>query len=206
MLDYVAHLLHRDITTANIGQFVIASGSLSLLNAAMLPKIWQSESVKKVAIEAAKRNAKLLFDANPATAMLRPGDRAKAEKMVLQAAEEHGKSGMEVIPHFPHAAQCTITGPNFKVWSSLLADGLVTAPGDLSLKHGTEIPGIWNLLGILDALPSPIQPQAVIPTSAEPQHVEALIRNFSNLGRTMLGRPANAYGVTTLLLFREVAP
>jgi hypothetical protein len=158
-----------------------------------------------VAIETSRRNAKAAFDANPANAALSSSERAKLEKAVLQTAEQHGKTAMEVMPHFPHAAQCTISGSDSKVWSSLLSDGLVTAPGDLSLKHGTEIPGTWNLLGILDALPSPIQPQTAILPTNEPFHLETLIRNFSNLGRTLLGRPPDAYGVTPLLLFRKVA-
>ena len=76
---------------------------------------------------------------------------------------------------------------------------------DLSLKHGTEIPGEWHLLGVLDALPDQIPAQTVVVNTGVPQHFGTLIKNFSNLGRTLLGRAPEAYGMTALLLFRKVS-
>jgi hypothetical protein len=83
---------------------------------------------------------------------------------------------------------------------------MVGTVSDLSLKHGTDVPGEWNLLGVLDALPSPIPPQIPTLNTGVPQHFETMIRNFSNLARTTLGRAPEAFGVTALLLFREVLP
>ena len=85
-------------------------------------------------------------------------------------------------------------------------EGLTGVASDLSLMHGTEIPGVWNLLGISDALPSPIPSQIMIAPSATPTHFEPSIKNFANMGRKLLGRTAEAYGMTALLLFREVVP
>jgi hypothetical protein len=112
---------------------------------------------------------------------------------------------MEILPSFPHSAQCTISGNNVSVWSSLTTEGMVGAVSDLSLKHGTEIPGAWHLLGVLDALPSPIPAQVSIPNTGVPTHFGTLISNFSNIARTALGRAPDAYGMTALLLFRSVS-
>jgi hypothetical protein len=72
--------------------------------------------------------------------------------------------------------------------------------------HGTEVPGVWNLLGILDARPSPIPEQEVVLPSERPVHFAPSIKNFANMARTLLGRSPEAYGMTALLLFREVTP
>src|SRR5271170_5244174 len=96
-------------------------------------------------------------------------------------------------------------GPGFSVWSTLANEGMIGTVADLALKHGTDIPGLWHLLGILDAMPSQIPPQIDIPYTGVPSHFGTMIRNFANLARTALGRPPDAYGTTALLLFREVA-
>ena len=70
--------------------------------------------------------------------------------------------------------------------------------------HGSEVQGVWNLLGILDALPSPIPPQILVPPSPIPVNFATSIKNFANMGRTLLGRTPEAYGITPLLVFREV--
>ena len=210
LLDYLeaATLIHRDITNARIGQFVIASGNLSVLNAAMLPKIWESASIRDLAIRSSVNSAKDALKALPKNPALRPADREKLEKEAIRTAEATSRTALDLLPAFPHSAQCTITGGNFSVWSSLSAEGLVSSAADLSLKHGTEIPGTWHLLGILDALPDKIAPQILIPPNPPNvglEHMGKLIKNFSNIGRQILGRSEAAYGVTALLLFREVS-
>jgi hypothetical protein len=50
LLDYLdeRHLIQRDLTTARLGQFVIASGELSILNMEMLPKIWEIAGIRDI--------------------------------------------------------------------------------------------------------------------------------------------------------------
>jgi hypothetical protein len=127
------------------------------------------------------------------------------ERAALKAAEPNAQGGMQVLSKFPHSAQCTLTRANFSVWSTLVSAGMVGTVADLSLKHGTEIPGKWHLLGVLDSMPNLIPPQTTIVNSGTMMHMGVLIKNLSNLGRTLLGRPQEAYGVTALLLFREVS-
>jgi len=207
LLDYLDErgLIHRDVITGRVGQFVIASGKLSILNMGMLPKIWESGAIRDMAVRQWVETAKIQWAANPVNAALRGSERNRLENACVKAATEGAKAGMDVIPSLPHSAQCTITGTNFSVWSSLTGEGMVGTVADLSLKHGTEIPGEWHLLGVLDALPSPITEQTTIANTGTPQHFGSIIKNFSNLGRTLLGRAPEAFGVTALLLFRQVA-
>jgi hypothetical protein len=207
LLDYLDErgLIQRDVTGSRLGQFVIASGELSILNADMLPKIWETQGVRDVVTRHLVENTKKQWSSKPENARLRESERAKAEKAAVKASELNARLGMEIMPFFPHSAQCTVKGSNYSVWSTLSAEGMVGTVADLSLKHGTKIPGEWHLLGVLDALPNPIPAQIEIINNGIPEHMETLIENLSNLGRTILGRKPEAYGVTALLLFRSVS-
>jgi hypothetical protein len=205
LLDYLdeRNFIQRDVTVARLGQFVIASGELSILNAAMLPKMWANASIREAWVRKAVEDAKLKLKSKPRIADVKQSVRERAEQAALKEAETTARSGMEVLPLFPHSPQCIIKGKDFSVWSTLSVEGMVGTVADLSLKHGTEIPGEWHLLGVLDALPSPIPEQLSSEvTGAAP--MANLIRNLSNIGRNILGRPAEAFGMTALLLFRKV--
>jgi len=207
LLDYLdeRNLIQRNVTAGRLGQFVIASGQLSILNFGLLPKIWKTSGIRDGAVRLHVENARAMWNAVPQNAALKGSERAKAEKAFLKITEERAGSAMDIMPSFPHSAQCTITGTDFSVWSTLSTGGMVGTVEDLSLKHGTDIPGEWHLLGVLDALPSPIAEQISIVSTGIPENLGDLIKNLSNLGRTLLGREPEAYGVTPLLLFRDVS-
>jgi hypothetical protein len=197
-------LIQRDVSAARLGQFVIASGELSILNAAMLPKMWANAAIRDVWVRHAVETAKLQLKSKPRIDAVKQAVRERSEQAALKEAEATARSGIEVLPLFPHSPQCVVKGKDFSVWSTLGEEGMVGTVSDLSLKHGTDIPGEWHLLGVLDALPSPIPAQS---TGGETgvAAMANLIKNLSNLGRTILGRPPDAFGMTALLLFREVA-
>jgi len=207
LLDYLesADLICRDVTKGRLGQFVLASGSLSVLNPATLTKLWESKDIKRQLIDSAIEGQKSLLRQSPQFQALSKKDKANAEKLVVKPVESATEGAFAVFPTFPHSAQCTIRGNDFSLWSTLAEPGMVGTTADLTLKHGTEIPGNWNLLGILDAMPSAIPAQIPIPPSSVPTHFENMIKNFANLARTALGRPPRAHGATALLLFREVS-
>jgi hypothetical protein len=207
LLDYLdeRQLIQRDLTTARLGQFVIASGALSILNMEMMPKIWETTGIRDMWVRQSVENAKKQWQADPQIAALRASEKDKVERAAIKIAETNALGAMQVLSKFPHSVQCTVTGTNFSVWSTLTSEGMVGTVADLSLKHGTEIPGEWHLLGVLDAMPNPVQPQIPMANTGTPTHLGVLIKNLSNLGRTLLGRPPEAYGVTALLLFRDVS-
>jgi hypothetical protein len=207
MLDYLDErgLIHRDLTRARLGQFVIASGKLSVLDTGWLPKLMKVQNVGDVAVGQSVENAKKLFQASPEYAKLNSGQRSQVEKTLTRTVSANARTAMEILPMFPATPQCTIKGDNLSVWTTLSPEGMVGTVSDLSLKHGTEIAGEWHLLGILDALPNPITPQIQIVNTGVPEHFGKAIKNFSNLARTLVGRAPEEYGVTALLLFRDVS-
>ncbi len=208
LLDYLTteDLIVRDVTAGRLGQFVIASGNLSILNPALMKKAWDSPHIRDQTKAAGVAGQKALWNANPQNAALPPKQKAEAEKAFLKIVELNATGMLDLMASLPQSTQCTIQGNNFAVWSTLPSDGMIGAVTDLALKHGTEIPGVWHLLGILDALPSPIPPPIIVPFTGILQHLSPDIKNISNLSRTLLGRAADAYGMTALLLFREVTP
>lgn len=208
LLDYLneRNLIQRDLSAAHLGQFVLASGALSVLDMAMLPQIWQAQNVGNAVARQHADNAKKLLHASSEYKSANSSQKAHLEKMVVKAAEGSARSAMEILPTLPHTPQCTIKGEEISVWTTLSAEGLVGTVSDISLKHGTEIPGDWHLLGVLDAMPNPITPQIPIVNTGVPEHFGKVVQNLSNLSRTLAGRGPESYGVTALLLFREVSP
>jgi hypothetical protein len=218
-----ADLINRDITKTSIGQFVIVSGDLSVLNAAIMRDTWVSPTLRALGIKQTVEKAQAKFEAeNPANNAVSISDkagpksleRARAEAartarkkqlaLALEAAKIIAEINFDNLKYFPHSINCVITGNGFSVWSPLREEGITGAASDISLMHGSEVPGTWNLLGVLDALPSPIPAPEIVLPSDTPTHFAPNIKNFANMGRTVLGRSPEAYGMTALLLFREV--
>lgn len=205
-LDVVdeAGLIHRDVSSAAVGQIVLCQGSLSVKNLQLLMSIWSSPMAKKMMSDGMKQNS---------IPPLPKADRGNLARQALRAAAiaeaETMKNGMnlfmDLVPTLPHTVQATISGDE-DVWCSLLPEGLTFDPTDISLKFSDTIPGTWSAIGILDALPD-AQP------SGEIRKVDYLSgAAMAKLGdamapmiRTFLGRPYEAYGITPLLVFREIS-
>jgi hypothetical protein len=206
--DYLEEegLINRDITAANIGQFIIASGELTVLNAAVMRETWVSPILRAGAVKQAMNVAQAKCRANPANAALKGPDKAKAERTAMETAKFNAEVAIDNLKYYPHSINCIIKGDGFSAWAPLHEEGITGAATDLALMHGSEVPGLWNLLGILDARPSPIPAQEIILPSEVPLHFAPSIKNFANMAGTLLGRSPEAYGMTALLLFREVMP
>lgn len=194
-------LLERDVSQATIGQFVLFKGRLTIDDLQMMINIWGLPTVKKL-----MGGAKASLPEMPKAARSNPSLRAIHEAAVAEAKSNQLGSQlfMEMIPALPHTVQATVTG-NEQVWCTLNREGLTFEPTDIVLKFGKSIPGEWAVIGILDAVPDS-QP------SGEIQNVDylsgggvaKLMDAVTPMVRTFLGRPYDAYGITPLLIFREV--
>ncbi|CAA9503074.1 MAG: hypothetical protein AVDCRST_MAG31-505 [uncultured Sphingomonas sp.] len=149
-------LLRFDLEGARIGQFVLVTGALTVMDLTLFKGLWQLPAV---------RDAML---AGAATAPPAQEPRNRQERRV--AAHRGGKpqpppaasetertleGGLALIGMLPHAIQARIAvsaeGP--VVWTSLREEGLVVSAADLILKHGAAVAGEWSMLGVLDAFP-----------------------------------------------------
>lgn len=192
-LDYLAgaDLIERDAAKAAIGQFVLISGQVFVLDTAILKSLTAGQHFRQ-------------FVRNGAPAAAGP-------RQAKSAASNSSEFGMEILNSMPSTVQARVaTNTGDAYWGSLAVEGLTTSPGDLMLKHGILLGGEWSMLGILDATPSetPSGLQAEMQNAITVAALGPIIGGLgvmANTLRPMLGRPADAYGITPLLVFRDVA-
>jgi len=171
-------LLQRDPRKARIGQLVLASGALEVMDLALVKGLWAMPSVKDTV----------------STAMAHMSEEQRNQFSLA----------MEIVRHFPHLVQGTLTAGNVRVWSTLNADSLVAPPGDLLLKHGVTVGGVWNLVGILDAYPQDKPSPPPVPLFGNELILGStlfaqLLTSLAPMVPAFLGRPIGSYGVTPLL-------
>lgn len=189
-------LIKRDLKNARIGEVVIVQGPLKIRDFGSLKDIWKLPSVKK-AMEAGSAQ-------EPA------GNRQKRRKASKQNTE-HKKSNnpdldmflelIDILPHTTHA----IVGVADAAWGLLKAEGLLGSSSDFALKFGGSIPGHWAMVGLLEGLPGESEvPADILNTTHLEQVGDALFMHLEPITRQLLGRPSSAYGVTPLIIMREV--
>lgn len=187
------NLIERNIWNANIGQFVLVKGILSVLDVAMLKAAWSLPSVKKA------MKAGIQEQAEGTRQQRRSSDRQPKKT----TPEEDGlELAVELLGILPHMVQARFVGDDYFAWCTLRQERLLTSSGDLLLKHGMHLSGEWAAIGILDA-----QPQAV--EAPEPDAslgvASAFLSHLAVPTRAVLGRPEMAHGITPLLIFRQVS-
>lgn len=128
---------------------------------------------------------------------------------LLADAETASQRLWEILPTLPHGVQASIEGDGYLVWSILEEEGLIGTASDIALKHGISIPGTWYMVGILDALPGPLPAPTIVPIqpwgTAAKENLGPAVKSFSIMARQLLGRPAEAFGMTSLIIFRKVS-
>jgi hypothetical protein len=99
----------------------------------------------------------------------------------------------------------SVVGEN-TIWYPLNDDFLVGSIGDLILKHSTNVSGEWHIIGVVDAVPDEFVPLSMEAFLAMPiQSLEQFVEGLARVSRTILGRPSAAYGVTPIVIFRQIA-
>jgi hypothetical protein len=141
-------------------------------------------------------------------------ERQRQERLQKAAAEKQIGAGLEFLRLLPHAIQSSVrTGEN-EVWCSLREDNLIVPASELLIKHGHVVAGDWSMVGILDAFPDEVAPSfETDPERFLAQATAALslgalweaIGAIAPIARAALGRPPTSFGMTPLLIFREVS-
>jgi hypothetical protein len=212
LLDYLKEqgMLLRVLQGARIGQFVLASGSLVILDLSLLKDAWGQPTVKRLISQPQAQTIQSQLP-NPANREQRRRQEALQQKT---KPSDDVQFMLEFLPLLPHTIQAHLIGTGFGVWCTLNPKSLVGAASDLLLKHGTYVPGTWNMLGVLDAFPdmgvtlagptglSEIEETIAAVASTE---VGKLAARLAPAARRFLGRPPGSYGMTPLLIFRKVS-
>ena len=201
-LDHVtqSNLLETDLKTARLGRFVLVTGRLQIVDIGLIRGAYELSTFK---------------------ALVRGGE---SEPLVGGGRHQNRKSGhsrssakepsaidfaFEMLGILPHTVQAVISDGDCSTWSTLKPDWMAISSTDLVLKHSLEIPGLWSMVGILDALPESSLPQApddVTPIIAERGFGVGLLSLIAPITRQFLGRQAPNYGMTPLLIFRDIEP
>jgi hypothetical protein len=190
-------LLSRDIKVAGFGDLILIKGPLLIRDLGALEKIWSLPSIRKIA-EAGSED----------TQSGNRQQRRQSEKANNKSGPKNNTTELdlffELVKILPHPAQMQI-GADPTAWAVLDGAGLVAAASDFVLKYGGAIPGEWCAVGILDAVPDSVS------ASLKKQHgsgldeiVSVLLSQLEPVVRQLLGRPAGAFGITPLLVFREI--
>jgi len=207
-------MIQRNIEAARIGQFTLATGALVISDNAMLRAIWDHPSVggflkaQELAKAAAAEEAAEPQLVNRQQRRTEHSKGKRSGKNEPQAISESDLA-LAMLPHMPHAGQMHVVTDDFAVWASA-ADGAMVAPmPELILKHGQKVAGQWSILGILDALPfeqgEMLTPLEQVRVGMTMESVSSIALNMAPFIRQALGRPLLSYGVTPLLVFREVS-
>lgn len=207
-LDYLdeAGRIQRDIPRAQIGQFVLVSGTLAISDLQLMEQTWRLESVKSLMLSGF--NNQLQIPDLPKGQRNNPHllNAKRAAEQAAKAAKDGINLFFDLIKILPHTIQARLVGSE-AIWCSLARDGMTFDASDLVLKYGTEIPGNWSILGILDANPDDLDLHSTSQPSwgnGEEMAVK-MVNIIAPVTRNFLGRPADFYGVTPLLIFREIA-
>lgn len=196
-------LIKRDIETARIGQIVLIKGDLALFDFSVIRKAWDLEAIRRM-IKSQAQNGQQ-----------HGGNRADRRRQGHLRADEtptEAELSIDMMTIVPHLVQASVKSANASTWSSLRDEWMTIPPADLLLKHGTAVPGEWGLLGVLDAFPDPVgdgDDSRLFASLVAGASLNELGLQFAGtlapIIRKLLGRPDLAYGVTPLIIFREVS-
>lgn len=187
-------LLNRNIEHAGVGDVVLVQGGLKIRNFSTLKDIWRKPSMEA--------HMRLGEDQNSGN---RKERRRAAKQRGASPSEPSGlDTFLDLVEVLPHTVQMVLTSDK-QIWGIVREEGLIGSSSDFVLKFGGEIPGAWVAVGILDALPDRVvPPDEVIQTTKVDEISDAFLAHLEPLTRQLLGRPGKAYGITPLLVFREI--
>jgi hypothetical protein len=206
-LDHLAErdMLERDLSAARIGQFVLASGQLAILDLPMLRQLWELPIVRASVRSGARLAQGPEVDQRNRTERRRE-NRQQPQKRETTIEEDPAEFMLQAIKYLPHAIQAMLTTNNsLAIWCNISEESLVGSSAVLMLKHGAIISGTWNIVGILDALPEDGASDTSVAAALGNTPLAQAAQSLAPIVRHMMGRPPQAYGLTPLLIFRDIS-
>jgi hypothetical protein len=203
-LDKAASALRRDISTAEIGSLVLVTGKLVITDVGLIHSMWNSPAMKRHIL-------KSMLSGNEEENSTNRHDRRSSRKSTAKQDTTEQEALFEIMPHMPHSPQINIISNEKATWATIDPKHLVGTVQDLTLKHGPMVSGEWSLVGIYDAKPfSEDDPgfmnfDDLLAIGALQESLWKVAVDMAMPIRQALGRPFLSYGVTPLLIFREIA-
>jgi len=200
-LDYLAErdLIAGDVMHAGIGQFVKISGILKVIDLTIIKKIIENPILAK-ALAAASDAAVNAHHQGTSRAERRRNE-AITHSAPLKSPSQ-AETGMALASLFGMTTQAIILNRDVSAWCTLRDQNLIVSAADLLLQHGLLIAGEWTTIGILDAKPGRSVDASTIEGESTPL-VNALTHMIPAV-RNLVGRPDAYFGVTPLLILRQI--
>ncbi|MCP5433208.1 MAG: hypothetical protein H6923_08060 [Alphaproteobacteria bacterium] len=180
------NLIQRKIVDAAIGDLVVCSGTLSIIDTSFHRELYSSAKMKELSVR-------------------RSEERLKKEGQTYDLESLHIE--LDMIRMIPPFVQALVDTGNVAVWLTLRPESLTTPPHEINMKHGVVLQGSWTLLGIKDSTPSLapeiLQDATRLKGRFENQSMIAEMIDVLTALRGYVGRPPSSYGVTPLLIYRE---
>lgn len=186
-------LLRDELDGASLGQIILLRGHLQVVDFNTLHQLWKP--MRKIILEE--------FIAQQQGLLNRTQRRSKDSKIQFdqarkQQADEIDLTG-SILTALPALIQLKCFNERYEAWGTLNPQHMLCSPSDLAFKFGPGVPGQWTVVGLLDAKPHEENPISETNTDLE----KGLLTAMSQM-RLYLGRPASAWGITPLLIYREV--
>lgn len=219
-LDEAQHLIERDIAQAPIGSLVLIQGKLVVTDVRILQKLWSAPSAKKAILhqmrEAERKSASGSEDnqGEQNRAARRAANKAAGKSSNQMSEVSEAELIMELLPLLPHSPQINIISPDHVAWATIEPSNFFGAVEDLMLKHGPKVAGSWAMVGILDGRPFEeridddydeiISFDERLKMGMFQESIWKMATELAFPARQALGRPIFSYGMTPLVIFREI--
>lgn len=193
-------LLSREIAEATLGQFVLVSGYLNIKDLGMLKEAWKAPSIQKKIKQGMGSGKKL-------------ANMTAAQKAAAREEQENADLFLDMLQIMPHSVHASLITSDLEqpalVWCAINQDYLIMPPSDIALTYGQMMSGEWCIVGVLSARPEFQTPDLTGEIDQSSFGLtDSIIGQVSGalapIVRFALGRPAAAYAITPLLIFREV--
>ena len=168
----------------NIGQLCLIEGLLSIVDVRLMKEMWPLMSE--------------YFAADAITGITNQKEKQKKHS----DAKKEFSSIANVLQKIPHSLQGNLATTSGRAWYTLKPEFLLVNPDDLMFKCGCDIPGVWNMLCVVDAYPDDVF-QADY-SKFFSHELESGMRQMISGIRTLFGRPPERYGITPIMIFRTI--
>lgn len=198
-------MLNHDVSSARIGDLLILPGTLNLVDLQIFARAF--ETMAGVA------------PSSPAPARPAPGNRSRRARAAMRSVnqpasspvvgqiEEDPGTGFRLLASLEQPLLMLFQTAGERFWSAIDRASIVGGSTHLHLKYGPTISGEWHMIGILDCMPSPMTDDGAtigrFCGGAENSFAETLLAVLREL-RILMGRPEECYGITPLILMREI--
>ena len=191
-------MVGKEISAARLSRLVLAAGDLFIASMQPFAKTWGTVAQNKSQPEHPKQGNRQARRAS--------GTQNDPSLAAAAAAEAENLLGLHILSSLEQPVFMVLKGGGDRLWSTLDPNYLIGGPADLNLKYGLKLTGQWHVLGILDCEPGPwgVAGQDRLCGGGDnvlSDSVKELWREFG----LVFGRPEDCYGITPLIIMREIA-